>query len=133
MCSSYYIACALSANDEESMCNIARWFMREYQFVSDCYRLYSALNRLSDSDHTWYNNGPSQKHLLRQIKAMDYSLLGDGVQNRAFQEKASLTTKDKDGQPIKAKEMNVVLLMLYGHVLFAGRGYAYAVSKFAQF
>ena len=125
-----YTACALLGNDDETLCNIARWFMKEYQFVTDSYRLFSALNRLSDSQNSWYNCGPSQKYILRQLKAVDFSLLGDARRKSLFQERASYTTKDDNGDQIRAQEMDVALLMLYGYILYAGKSYAYAVSTF---
>jgi general transcription factor 3C polypeptide 3 (transcription factor C subunit 4) len=33
-------ACALRLRDEEILVNEARWFMKEYQFVTDTYRLF---------------------------------------------------------------------------------------------
>ena len=123
-----YTACALLGNDDETLCNIARWFMKEYQFVTDGYRLFSALHRLSDSENFWYNCGPSQKYILRQLKAVDFSLLGNARRKSLFQERASYTTKDDKGNQIRAQEMDVALLMLYGHILYVGKSYAYAVS-----
>ena len=123
-----YTACALLGNDDETLCNIARWFMKEYQFVTDGYRLFSALNRISNSENSWYNCGPSQKYVLRQLKAVDFSLLGDARRKSLFQERASYTTKDDNGNQIRAQDMDVALLMLYGHILYAGKSYAYAVS-----
>lgn len=125
------VACALLGNDDETLCNIARWFMKEYQFVTDGYRLFSALNRLCNSDNSWFNCGPSQKYILRQLKAVDFSLLGDSRRRTFFQERASYTTKDDDGNQIQAAELDVALLILYGHILHAGKSYAYAVSKFS--
>lgn len=125
-------ACALIVNDDETLCNLARWFMKEYQFMTDGYRLFSALNRLCDSENSWYNCGPSQKYILRQLKAVDFSLLGENRRKNQPQERASYSTRDSDGQKICAKDMDVALLMLYGHILHAGRSYAYAVSKSEQ-
>ena len=105
--------------------------MREYQFVSDGYRLFSSLNRLCDSENSWYNCGPSQKYILRQLKAVDFSLLESSRQKSLIQGRASYSTKDSDGSKIQATEMDVALLMLYGNILHAGKSYAYAVSKFA--
>lgn len=122
-------ACALGGNDEETLCNIARWFLKEYQFVTDGYSLFSALNRLCDSENLWYNCGASQKYILRQIKAVDFSLLGDPPRKNLFQERAAYSTKDTDGILVRAKAMDVALLMLYGHILYAGKSYASAVSK----
>ncbi|KAF6230208.1 hypothetical protein HO133_004547 [Letharia lupina] len=127
-----WFTCALLGNDDETLCNIARWFMKEYQFVTDGYRLFSALNRLSDTENSWYNCGPSQKYILRQLKAVDFSLLGDSRRKSLFQERASYTTKDDNGNQIRAQEMDVVLLMLYGHILYAGKSYAYAVNYFLR-
>ena len=111
------------------LCNIARWFMKEYQFVTDGYRLFSALNRLCDGANSWYNCGPSQKYVLRQLKAMDFSLVGDARSKSLFQERASYTTKDKNGNLIQAEDMDVALLVLYGHILYVGRSYSYALSR----
>jgi len=106
--------------------------MREYQFVTDSYRLFSALNRLCESENSWYNCGPSQKYILRQIKAVDFSLIGEGRRRTLWQEKASYTTKDSDGNQLRAEDMDVGLLMLYGHILYAGKSYSYAISMSAQ-
>ena len=123
-----YTACALLGNDDETLCNITRWFMKDYQFITDGYRLFSVLNRLSDSENSWYNCGPSQKYILRQLKAVDFSLLSDISRKSLFQERASYTTRDEYGNQIRAQDMDVALLMLYGHILYAGKSYAYAVS-----
>lgn len=127
-----WFTCALLGNDDETLCNIARWLMKEYQFITDGYRLFSALNRLSDSENSWYNCGPSQKYILRQLKAVDFSLLGDVRRKSLFQERASYTTKDDKGNQIRAQAMDVALLMLYGHILYAGKSYAYAVNYFLR-
>ncbi|KAL9125829.1 MAG: hypothetical protein Q9217_005026 [Psora testacea] len=128
-----WFTCALLANDDETLCNIARWFMMEYQFVTDCYRLFSALNRLCDTPYnSWYNCGPSQKFMLRQLKAMDFSFQREGRRKSLFQERASFTAKDSDGNPIQAEDLDVSLLMLYGHILYAGKSYPYAVNYFLR-
>lgn len=103
--------------------------MKDYQFTSDAYRLFSAVNRLSDCDHGWFNCGPSQKHVLRQVKAMDYSLAGDGPGRSNNQERSAYTARDQEGKVIMPQHMDVSLLMLYGHILYAGKSYAYANSE----
>lgn len=125
-------ACALAGNDDETLCNVARWFMKEYQFVTEAYSLFSALNKTCDSENSWYNCGPSQKYILRQLKAVDFSLLGETRRKNLSQERASYSTKDSNGNPIQAEDMDVALLMLYGHILYAGKSYAFAVSMFVQ-
>ncbi len=123
-------ACALIGDDDETLCNIARWFMKEYQYVTDGYRLFSALNRLCNSESSWFNCGPSQKYIMRQLKAVDFSILAEDRRKSLFQERASYSTKTSDGLKLQAGDMDIALLMLYGHILHAGRSYANAVSKF---
>ena len=122
------LACALLSNDEETLYNIARWFTKEYQFISDGYRLYAGLNCLVDKESAWYNSSPSQKYVLRQLKAMDFSLEGDTPYKTLFIEKAAFFTKDKRGNHIRAAHLDIALLMLYGHILYCGRSYAYSIS-----
>src|SRR2546430_5922392 len=78
-----YFTCALALGDAFTMVNFAaRWFMRQYQFCTDTYRLFSALNlvfkypvEIGGKDMqlqlaTW-RLGPSQKFVFRQLKAVD--------------------------------------------------------------
>ena len=103
--------------------------MKEYQFVTDSYRLYSTLNRLCERPNLWYNSGPSQKYILRQIKAMDLLLTREETRELSVPERASYSTKEKDDDPIRAKELDIALLMLYGHILYTGTSHAYALSR----
>lgn len=102
--------------------------MKEFQFTTDAYRFHAALNRLCGSPNTWYNSGPSQKFILRQIKAMDYSLVSEGQRVKHFAEKASYTARDSEGHLVVNDDMDVALLTLYGHMLYAGANYAFALS-----
>ncbi|KAL8847185.1 MAG: hypothetical protein Q9221_007764 [Calogaya cf. arnoldii] len=107
---------------------VARWFMKEFQFVTDGYRLFSAVNRLCDGGNSWFNCGPSQKYVLRQLKAMDQSVVGQSQHSISFHEKASYTTRDDEGNPIRASDMDLSLLMLYGYILYLGKSYSLALS-----
>ena len=122
------VACALFANDDETLCTVARWFMKDYQFTTDAYRFHAALNRLCQGPNGWYNAGPSQKYILRQIKAMDYPLVSENARTKHFAEKASYTARDSNGNLIVNDEMDVALLVLYGHMLYSGTSYSYALS-----
>lgn len=113
--------------------------MKEYQFTTDSYRFYAAVHRLChcpDDTVGWYNCGPSQKFLLRQIKAMDHSLLNKrGQQNLHIKdypgERAGYTAKDREtGKTIYNDDMDVQMLMLYGHMLFVGGSYANTFNYF---
>ncbi|ODH21706.1 hypothetical protein ACO22_05629 [Paracoccidioides brasiliensis] len=134
-----WFTCALRLKDEETLSNISRWFMKEYQFVTDTYRLFAALSRLcGDPRKSLFHSSPSMKFMLRQIKAIDYTLPDDPLRPTAarrtrasvFQERATLTTKDASGQPIPAEDMDVSLLVLYGHILYAGASFTNALNYF---
>ncbi|KAL9107862.1 MAG: hypothetical protein Q9227_007280 [Pyrenula ochraceoflavens] len=152
-----YASCALRLNDSETMLNtVARWFMTRFQFVSDAYRLFDALsllwrmpnaNRRSQMQHAHFKSGPSQKFMLRQIKAVDlylpenYGSVGEAgpgpVPEFMRSTKAGRTVelpklKSKDGEPIRPQEMDIVLLVLYGHILYAGGSFLNAVNYFSR-
>ena len=133
------IASALRAQDEETLANEARWFIKEYQFVTDTYRLFSMLSHLSGDPHrSLFHSSPNMKFMLRQIKAMDYTLpentaevrQGKAVRESIYQERASLSTKDEAGEAIPAEEMDVALLVLYGHILYSGSSFYPALNYF---
>jgi general transcription factor 3C polypeptide 3 (transcription factor C subunit 4) len=92
--------------------------------------MFAALMRLCQSPISWYSSGPTQKYILRQIKAMDYALVDDESRKKYFGEKASYSAQDKTGQPVVNQDMDVALLMLYGHILYTGTSYPYALSMF---
>ena len=102
--------------------------MKEYRFISDGYRLFCALHRLCDGKNMWFNCGPTQKFVRRQLKAMDYSLLDQTQRRMLYQERASYTTKDEEGKHICAGDMDLALLTLYGYVLYLGKSFALSLS-----
>ena len=60
---------------------------------------------------------------------MDFSLIREQHQKSLYDERASYTTKDEKGNPILAEQMDIGLIMLYGHVMYAGGGHIEALSK----
>lgn len=74
------------------------------------------------------------KFMLRQIKAMDYTLPDDPtrsgrVRESIYRERASLTTRDETtGETIGAEKMDVALLVLYGHILYSGNSFFPALN-----
>ena len=102
--------------------------MQDYQFVTDAYRLTAAIHRLCTAANTWYNCAPTQKYLLRQLKAMDYPLVGESQKKSFPAGRAGYTTKDESGLPLIASDMDTALLMLYGHILYCGRSFTPALS-----
>ncbi|PYI03661.1 RNA polymerase III transcription factor TFIIIC subunit Tfc4 [Aspergillus sclerotiicarbonarius CBS 121057] len=135
-----WFTCALRMQDEETLANEARWFIKEYQFVTDTYRLFSMLSRLSGDPHrSLFHSSPNMKFMLRQIKAMDFTLpdevTGDrpsrAVRESIYKERASLSTRDEiTGKAIPADEMDVALLVLYGHILYSGNSFYPALNYF---
>ena len=125
----WILVCALLANDEETCVTIARFFMKDYQFTTDSYRMFAAVTRLCHSPVSWYSSGPTQKYILRQIKAMDFALVDEGRREKYFSEKGSYSAQDENGRLVINNDMDIALLMLYGHILFTGSSYAYALSK----
>ncbi|KAJ5803535.1 Tetratricopeptide-like helical [Penicillium pulvis] len=131
-----WFTCALRANDEEALAHEARWFIKEYQFVTDTYRLFSMLSRISGDAHKpQFFNSPNMKFMLRQIKAMDFTLPDDPnkpnlVRPSLWKERASLTTKDRSGERIPAESLDIALLILYGHILYSGGSFYPALNYF---
>lgn len=123
------VACALFAHDEETCVAVCRYFMKEFQFTTDSYRLFAAINRLCQAPQSWYTSGPTQKYLLRQIKLMDWTLMKEGPKKGSFMEKATYSAVDDGGRLVINKEMDIALLMLYGHILYSGTSYAFALSR----
>ncbi|KHO00884.1 Tetratricopeptide-like helical [Metarhizium album ARSEF 1941] len=116
--------CAIYTNDEERCVAIARHLMREGA-TTDSYRMFALLSMLCQSPVSWYTSGPAQKYILRQIKAIDASHEkaasgrgGPGVSG----EVGDKTTLD----------MDVCLLMLYGHILFTSTSYSYSLGYFLR-
>ena len=158
-----YFTCALALNDAQTMTNVvARWFMRQYQFCTDTYRLFAALNLLyvnpnvvggkdMQMQRAPFRQGASQKFLFRQVKALDALLppdygvgTEDGPVPEWMREDARAIDNeevDKDarapafpiadaGSIVKPREMDIVLLTIYGHILYAGNSYPNALRYF---
>ncbi|KAL8367320.1 hypothetical protein RB595_009173 [Gaeumannomyces hyphopodioides] len=66
-----WASCAVHAGDEETCVAVARYFINQNSFATDSYMLFAALCRLCQTSSTWYQSGPSQKFMLRQIRQMD--------------------------------------------------------------
>ncbi|KAI0857991.1 hypothetical protein F4860DRAFT_505724 [Xylaria cubensis] len=123
-----WAACALRARDEETCVAAARFLMRDRQFDSDPFRMFAALCRLCPSPASWYASGPVQKYMLRQIKLMDRALVsGEGEDSGEEEE-----TRANSGRTYPSKELDVTLLVLYGHILFISNSFTYALNYFLR-
>ncbi|KAI0532387.1 hypothetical protein GGR58DRAFT_490450 [Xylaria digitata] len=122
-----WASCALRARDEETCVAAARFLMRDRQFDSDPFRMFAALCRLCPSPASWYASGPVQKYMLRQIKLMDRALVSGGGEDSEEEE-----TKVNGGRIYASKELDVTLLVLYGHILFVSNSFTYALNYFLR-
>ncbi|KAI0435158.1 hypothetical protein F5Y09DRAFT_293878 [Xylaria sp. FL1042] len=122
-----WAACALRARDEETCVAAARFLMRDRQFDSDPFRMFASLCRLCPSPASWYASGPVQKYMLRQIKLMDRALVSGGGEDSEEEE-----TKANGGRAYPSKDLDVTLLVLYGHILFVSNSFTYALNYFLR-
>ncbi|OTA60334.1 TPR-like protein [Hypoxylon sp. EC38] len=121
-----WAACALRGRDEETCVATARWIMREYQYDTDPFRMFSALSRLCPSPASWYASGPVQKYMLRQIKLMDRAITASAAVDSGDEEAAPT------GRVFQGKELDITLLMVYGHILFISNSFTFALNYFMR-
>ncbi|KAF8477123.1 hypothetical protein BDZ91DRAFT_787718 [Kalaharituber pfeilii] len=122
-----HLACAIWAQDAETTSEVTRFFMHSHQFQGDVYRLFITSMTACKQGQEVFHNSANQKYFLRQIKAMDKALTGKAIVGAA-----SLTAKCEDGAAYVPKDFDLALLMLYGHMLAAGRGYIPALNYYAR-
>ncbi|KAI0118866.1 hypothetical protein GGR51DRAFT_497986 [Nemania sp. FL0031] len=124
-----WASCALRARDEETCVAAARFLMRDRQFDSDPFRMFASLCRLCPSPASWYASGPVQKYMLRQIKLMDRALVTGGGEDSDEEEAEA---KTNSGRVYPSKDLDVTLLVLYGHILFVSNSFTYALNYFLR-
>lgn len=117
-----FVVCAIYLRDEEKCMAVARHLMKDGG-MSDAYRVFPLLSNLCQSPISWYTSGPAQKYILRQIKAMDSSL-----QSAPEDSCRHVVGHDSSLGSLKP-ELDVCLLMLYGHILFTSTSYTYALGR----
>lgn len=122
-----WLSCAILVGDSESCSTICRWFMTSFQFTTETYSLFTASITASKNGLEVFHNNANQKYLLRQIKAMDQAITGK-VRVGA----ATLTAVDDDGNKYVPEDVDVGLLMLYGHILASGRSYISALNYYTR-
>ena len=153
-----FFACCLALNDLElCIAKPVRWFMRTYQFSTDSYRLFGALNfawsspvhrggKEKDVQYAPYRQSHVQKFVMRQVRTLDSALPDDygamsedGQVPACMREKVgaepgserTIVWRDPDtGEFHKPQEMDVVLLVLYAQFLYAGSSFTNALHYF---
>lgn len=125
------ITCALVLGEEKRLCERTRWFIKTYPYQSDVYRLHSVLHRACRGPLLWYNAGPEQKFLMRQVKAMDFALLPEARQKEmlAGGQIEGITGK-AEHNPHNITEHDPVLLALYGHLMLAAGSFGNALAYY---
>lgn len=126
-----WAACAIYASDEETCVAVARFFMRFCHTSTDSYRMFSALCRTCQSPVSWYASGPAQKYILRQIKAMDRTLLPPELAQKHIKKWDTAVPREEPGS-LRHEALDVTLLMLYGHILLTSTSYTYALNYFLR-
>ena len=90
---------------------------------SDGARMYALLANLCQSPISWYTSGPAQKFILRQIKLIDSN---QDMDARPEQGAGRVERQSSES------ELDICLLMLYGHILFTSTSYTFALGKCSQ-
>lgn len=101
--------------------------MAAYQFQSEAYSLFTTAVTLSRNGLEVFHNNANQKYLLRQIKAMDEAITG--IKRTGA---AGYTGVDEDGNEYRPTDIDVNLLMLYGHILASGKSYVSALNYYTR-
>jgi len=129
---------ALILNDEERLCNTARFFIKATPYVTDTFRLYAALNRLLPDPPSWYNSGPAQKFMMRTLRLMDYALVPQDARGPFNFPLQIVNASNGDpvhpdashGNPHGIKTVDAALLTLYGHFLVSAASYTNALNYY---
>jgi general transcription factor 3C polypeptide 3 (transcription factor C subunit 4) len=128
------LTCALAADNSIQASTAARWFLKEYPFGTDLFRLYSAVNRLC-SFPEGFATGSAYKVLMRYIKTMDYALLTPD-QRVAYNfrptkdSKGGFNNKVNTETVSSVKDHDPALFALYAHVLMCGGSYMAALNYY---
>jgi general transcription factor 3C polypeptide 3 (transcription factor C subunit 4) len=128
------LTCALAVDNSIQASIATRWFLKEYPFGTDLFRLYSAVNRLC-SFPEGYATGAAYKVLMRYIKTVDYALL-DAEKRIWYNFRDAKDSKGgfKNNVNIDAvsrvKDHDPALFALYAHVLMCGGSYLASLNYY---
>ena len=132
--------CAAALQDEEKLCSVARWFVKAAPQATEPYRLFAALNRLYHGESSWYSAGPTQKFVLRAIKAIDFALLRPDQRARfpfTSLERSSYrhlagNAALPPGAPGRIDTLDPALLTIYGNILATSGAYQNALNYYLR-
>ncbi len=103
--------------DDQHLNNGLRWFMRKYPFAGEPFELLNTISSITSGSHSWYNAGPNQKFILRQIRLVEGTLL---CPQRPPDAEAGITAHGD-------AELNPAAIATYGHILSMSGSYPNAL------
>lgn len=115
----------ISAGDSKAGAEQARWIMLHCLFREDGYKLYGAAMSSGLIATREYNENSNQKFMLRLVKTMDSLLSGSNIAGTI-----SVKDIDQNSECVRPDAVQPNLLILYGHIIAIGRGYAPSLRKF---
>lgn len=102
-----YLACCLALNDDVTLYNtVLRWFMNEFTFCTDTYRLYSTVALLREYSNiegksriegSMYRDSSNQKFLFRQLCSIDQQLPKDYGLGTSYGPVPGFMRRERDG------------------------------------
>lgn len=131
---------ALHFDDDELLCTVSRVFIHDYDYGDTLagmpYQLFTALHRLHSGNGTWFNGGPTQKFMMRAVKAVDFHVM-DPVHRLKIpfsdQEKSGFAKKGaRLPGHVELEELDPGLLALYGHMMVDSSSYAHALNYYLR-
>lgn len=133
-----YEVCSIKLGDEEQLQNAARWFIKTFGYSANAYTFYTIAHYAYNSIYprTVYNNGPSQKFMLRQLKSIDWAVMSPEARELcsfADLEKKLYARREEEhvasGEPLPEKPLPSAL-SAYAHMLMSGGSYSIALSYY---
>ncbi|KAF2814874.1 TPR-like protein [Mytilinidion resinicola] len=128
-----WLACAIECDSSQEVVNAVRWFMKNFPYSSDIYRIYSLANRLL-GEGSFYSTAVNQKSILRHIKLSDYQQMTDEQRDWfKYNDTARANYLGKavrEGLLQHVRGHDPVLFALFGHTLADGATYTAALNYY---
>lgn len=110
--------CGMAFNDNQFIIDLARDLVKDTgDRGGEAFQVFAAVNRFAFGSN-WFSAGPTQKWMLRMVKAHDFLAMPAEVRGRFdfCQQTPNLTRKaaDLDGE---LQELDAGVLLLYGHMV----------------
>lgn len=128
------LSCALALDNSTQASMAVRWFLKEYPYGTEIFRLFSLTNRLC-SIPEGYSTGAVHKAVMRYVKTMDYALLTP-EERKWYNFRDAKDTKGGFQQSMNVEDVKFVkdhdpaLLALYGNILMSGGSYIAALNYY---